>query len=515
MGRASTVVDPSRTGIYWLLMIAVLGVMLWPVLSVTYPTMVDYPSHLARVEILREWNHEPVLQQRYEIVPLPFPNLALELLSIYVLGWLSVLATGKVLLVLLIACFWAGCHFLGLMAGGGRPVWTAPIASLLIYNSTFLFGFINYNFGVASFLLALSVWLWHRQKGSALSLIAATAATTATYLAHLMGIGLLFVSMTFLTAIEFRRTAPSFRKLAFDFLPLIPSALLYLRLGSQRGNTTSVVWGPLSLKVRHLLVCLTTYSATLTVFYSCCCLLALAIVVFKATRRTGSNLFALGAFLLLLALAFPAQQLFSGTDADARTLIPAIAVCLLALPVTLPSLWARTAFVLTLGALSFRVVEIGHFWRSGDALTRTQVAILRPLPRGARVFPIFWLPLDIEQAKRERHIWHAMEYATVEKLAFFPQLINVVGQQPVMLRDDSFQTIALDTPPEAIPWEDVVRGYDFIYSYGVHGPLEQYLDAHYVVVSHSGKGTLYKLPGRESIAPSATPAGLGPPKSVR
>jgi len=493
--ESSSVVDSDSTRTYWVLMVGVLLLLLWPVLDFRYPTMVDYPDHLARVKILRHLNHEPVLQERYEIVPRAFPNLALELLGVYVFSWLSVPQAGKAALTFLMILFWGGCHLLGCVTGQGRPVWLASVAALLVYNSTFLYGFFNYNFGIALFLLALPTWLWYRRKRSFLRLLATTGLATATYLAHLMGVGTLAVAIIFLTTVEWWQARRLRKELVLDLIPLGPSALLYASLGRYRGDTSSVMWGSLALKAKHMMVCLTTYSTRLTILYSITCLVVLVIIVFKSCRLARSSLLSIGGVLLLLAVAFPAKQLFDGSDADARLVIPALAVMLLTVVVTMPRFWARTAFILLLGTMCARVVEIHRAWKAGDALTRAQIQLFRSVPRGARVFPVVWLPSDIEANKRERHVWHAIEYATVDHLVFFPQLINVRGQQPLMLRNTSYNWATPGLRADVVPWEKISRDYDFIYSYGVDATFQRYLDGRYDQISMSGKGRIYRILG--------------------
>src|SRR5579883_3480692 len=90
---------------YWLLFFGVLALMLWPMLSIRYPGMADYPVHLARVFILRTWAVNPVFQQRYQIVRAPFPNLAIDLLAGYVFRFANIYAAGKLALSTLVILF--------------------------------------------------------------------------------------------------------------------------------------------------------------------------------------------------------------------------------------------------------------------------------------------------------------------------------------------------------------------------------------------------------------------------
>jgi len=455
--------------------------------------MVDYPSHLAQVEILRNWTHETVLQQRYALVLKPFPNLALDLLGVYVFSWLDVPSAGKAVLTVLMILFWAGCHCLGCAVGRGRPVWLAAVAALLVYNSTFLYGYVNYNVGIALFLLALPTWLWYRRARSLPRMLASSSLTTAVYLAHWMGIGVLAIAMVFLTAWDWYEARRWRKVFAVDLIPLAPSVALYASLGRDRGGAGAIEWGPLALKATHMMVWLTTYNSALTAIYLAAWVIALAIVLRKGGRWAGNRFLALGALLFLLAVAVPGRQLFSAVDADSRLVIPALVVTLLALAGDMRPLFARAAFLLVLCAMCGRVVEIRHYWKAGDALTRAQLELFRSVPRGSRIFAIVWLPGDAQKAKRERHIWHAVEYATVDNLIFFPQILNFSGQQPVMLRDAPYPGIRPDMPAGAIPWEAVFRDYDFVYTYGVDQTCERQLDGYSDQVGVAGKGRIYRI----------------------
>jgi hypothetical protein len=140
-----------------------------------------------------------------------------------------------------------------------------------------------------------------------------------------------------------------------------------------------------------------------------------------------------------------------------------------------------------------RVVEIRYYWRAGDALTRAQLELFWTVPKGGSVFPIVWLPDDVVEAKRERHIWHGIEYATVDNLVFFPQFFSVRGQQPVMLRDASYTRITPEMPVGVVPWEAIFRDYDFIYAYGVDDAFQRYLDGQCDQIGTSGKGRMYRV----------------------
>ncbi|HBY61532.1 MAG TPA: hypothetical protein DEH78_17055 [Solibacterales bacterium] len=508
---------PERETTYRLLMAGVLLLLLWPIATVEFPSMVDYPSHLARVRILRDYAQEPVLQARYVPVYKPHPNLALEILSLYVFPWLSIQAAGKAVLALLMVMTAAGCHWLGRCAGDGRPSWLAPVAALLVYNSTFLYGFVNYNFGNAAFLLSLAAWLRLRGEPFALRSLLMAALYLATFLAHLIGFAALMVSVAALAAIHWRRGQLSLGQALLHLLPFTPSLAIYIGLRSLGEDRGAVVWGSWLLKAKHLASFLITYDLGLTFVYGALLLAALVILLVKARPWAITDLQIAGAVLLALAVAMPGQELFGGSDLDARLAILALLVLLLSAAAAVPPVWARLAFVLALAALSARVVEIQRSWVDGDRLTRSQLELLRAVPARASVYPIFELPAEAEAGKRERHLLHALEYTTVDRLVFWPQLIAVDGFQPVLFRERSLQWFGPNPNPSAIRWERLPAKYDFVYSWGAPPRLETMLPRAYSLVGQAGKGRLYKL-APQSVSEKTTPSdhppspGTSPPR---
>lgn len=492
---------------YWLLLSAVFLLLVWPIWEVRYPSIVDYPDHLARVHILRHWNDEPVFQERYKIVPKPFPNLAIDLLGAYVFRWLDIYTAGKVILTLLVLLFCAGCHLLGRVIHG-RPTWLAPLAALILYNSLFLYGFVNYEFGIAFFLLSLAAWLWYREQRSAGRFVLATLLATATYFSHLIGLGALGVSVAFLSVWDLAERKTRWKALALDLAILAPAVAIYASLGSNRGDTHTMEWPTLALKAKHAAAWLISYSDKLTVAYGLAVVVAVLIVLLTGRVRAKPSLLGLVILFWGMVIVFPAE-LFSGSDADARLAIPAVVLTLLVVTIDVGIktdarlLRARTAFTIALVALGGRIVEIGYQWRAGDALTRQQLTLFEPVPKGRRILPMVCLAEDAVESKRERHILHAIEYTTIEKSLFFPQFISVVGQQPVTVTSVPYYPNVCGEKPESISWARVANQYDYIYTYRLGAELTQYIQAHYaspgrgsgarLSVDAAGNGRIYAV----------------------
>ena len=64
---------------YWVAFASVCAFLCLPLLSVTYPPLVDYPNHLARAHVLYHYADVPAYQARYYKVLEPIPNLAIDL----------------------------------------------------------------------------------------------------------------------------------------------------------------------------------------------------------------------------------------------------------------------------------------------------------------------------------------------------------------------------------------------------------------------------------------------------
>lgn len=134
-----------------------------PMWMVTFPGMIDYPSHLVRCYILAHFGSNPFWPHFYRVQFGPIPNLAMDAIVTPLAHWLPIVVSGQIFLTLLALVYFLGCSELA-QAAWGQPQWLALVAGLTLYNATLLWGFVNYLFGLGLFFLAFAVWLRLRRR---------------------------------------------------------------------------------------------------------------------------------------------------------------------------------------------------------------------------------------------------------------------------------------------------------------------------------------------------------------
>lgn len=182
----SNLVQPADRIRYYLLFAAAVALMIFPIWTVSVLPWSDFGDHMARVFILHHYDEVPIFRQYYEIERLPLPNLAIDLIVTPALGFLNPYLAAKLFVTLSVIVFAISVHLFGRVVHGA-PTWLAIAAAFFFYNSLLLYGFVNYTWSVALFLMSAAAWLEFGRKHSALWGLLATIAASATYVAHLSG----------------------------------------------------------------------------------------------------------------------------------------------------------------------------------------------------------------------------------------------------------------------------------------------------------------------------------------
>jgi len=147
------------------------------------PGLQDYPNHLARAFILLN-SDDPLINQHYQVVWDPLPNLGWDIWAIGVGRVFSLDVTGRLFLLVGIAITVSGCFALN-RAIVGR--WTAaPILMFpFLFNAGFTRGFLSFDLGIGLALWAIVWWTSLDEKAWRLRLAVATLLCTMLYIVHL------------------------------------------------------------------------------------------------------------------------------------------------------------------------------------------------------------------------------------------------------------------------------------------------------------------------------------------
>ena len=460
---------------YWLLL-CLAGVLLClPIIFTRYVPLVDYPNHLARAHILHFYEEVPAYKAAYVPAPAPLPNLAVDLIVPQLLRFFGLLTAARIFLVLTILLFVAGCHRLG-KAIHGSPTWLALPCCFLVYNSSFLYGFVNYIFGVGLFCVTLSYWLEWRAELNARRFLLVTLLVFCSYFAHLSAYSFLGVAFVVVAAWDYRAGKEPLTKAVLKLAPLVfPAALfvLFMRGGAKDGW---VGWNSLTGKAIGLLSPVLTYNYALDAWM----LTALAALAFVVARGGGGlrvvwPTFAAGLALLLLYFLSPNAAL-GGSAVDIRFIIPCVLLCVLSLKL---SLRGRAGKFLMLAVLCLACVRLAAVWMTWAGLSRriaAEVARFDVLPDGARVYPMVVMPQDVRSEKVVRSFRHLANYTTTSRHAFVPILFTIKGQQPLLFREPPrFVEASVYSPEEwrelSPRWLGYLDDYDYLWAYGLDDSL--------------------------------------------
>jgi hypothetical protein len=155
----------------------------------------DWPSHLARVEILTSLlRGETFWAQYYHLNSFLLPNVALDigLAGLHGIG-LSIATAGTVFLLATYAVFIVGGSRLARAFGASDPVKPVIIA-MLFYNGALIGGFANYMVGLGLAFWVFAAWIEARDRPGRRFAIAVLG-TVAVFFAHLIAAAFLVAAM--------------------------------------------------------------------------------------------------------------------------------------------------------------------------------------------------------------------------------------------------------------------------------------------------------------------------------
>src|SRR5258708_5175733 len=154
-----------------------------PLFSTVLPPLFDYPNHLARLYLLMEGGNA-FYTVRWE----PLPNLAQDLIVPPLAVLMPLALASKLFLVMVFGLIAGGAILLNRVATGAWRVWPL-LAFLLLYNRIFLWGFVNYLFGIGVALGGIALWLSLEPRRSWVRVLASSAVALLCYFSHIAALG--------------------------------------------------------------------------------------------------------------------------------------------------------------------------------------------------------------------------------------------------------------------------------------------------------------------------------------
>jgi hypothetical protein len=433
--------------LWWLLAALMFGVLLMPLLAVPIPPLLDYPNHLARMFVLAHPD-DPFLSKVYVRHWAIIPNLGIDLVMPWMAAVMPATVAGRLMLavVLLMPVIGTLAYSRAVM---GRRTWWSLGAGFAAYNITFLMGFMSFQMGIGSALLAASVWVrWSDRRPLTTAAITAVLAVLIFFI-HLIGIlflGLLIASHeavavwtiwraggALLSSVA-RRAAVAAAVFVVPFGLLLAAPLTH--------SDAPVLWGPLTDKLFELFGAFLNYTPLPAIGLA---LVLGAVVVICLTRgwaRVAPEAVLAATILLALYPFAPKQQ--ENAFLDIR--VPVMAGFLLFAAFAPERLPRRVAGGIgaVLGAiLVLRVCLLTETWIARYQDVTAFRAVIASVPPASRVL------VTMTHPRSNPAWWHAMPEGRralgMPTFMHLPGLLVVEHDSmwPLMFTDETSQPVSV------------------------------------------------------------------------
>ncbi len=426
-------ISPKRMTL--ILLGAVWLVSLLPLAPFSTPPLADYPNHLARQHIHANLSQSPSLQRYYQTNWAWQPNLAMDIIVPPLARLMPTRWAGKCFLAMLFLLLLSGVTVLHFALYRTWSPWPL-LAVLFLYNRIFLWGFVNYLFGVGLCLWVLAAWIIMKPRPWHLRLVLFSLLSLAIYLAHLaafLSFAIILVSYE-LSEWWFQKPHVANINLPSQSAWLVPLLVpVGVYFSSPQGSNPSNVmeWGTLRHKLLVLASGVRNFHDRMDLA-SCLLIFGLAVLLLGSKRlRLHKGLIVCSGTLLLLTLVAPEVAL-GGDYIDTRLFLPAYFLLASA------SLWTPKGRLETVGivvmAATFFLVRTGillHDWKPSHAIELELNAALQKLPKGSKLLPVYVEPSPSVSLP----IWrHMPNLAVIAKSAWVPTLFTMSRQQPIQMK---------------------------------------------------------------------------------
>ncbi len=451
--------------------------LLFPLFLTEIPPLLDYPNHLARMEILHRLPGDADLAKIYGTNWQIVPNIGIDLTMPALMHILPLMAAGKVFVALALILPLMGVIALHRQVFQTVSYW--PLAAgLVAYNRLFFSGFLNFLIGVGLALLAAALWVAWRERPAWQRVGSAAAAAIVIFFCHLIAIafyGLLLLAVELIRFWWMRRLGrPSAARLASIFVPFIVPAILYLRAPISGGGPAgghglvdairhyywALAAGPPGLKPYGLIGPFLTYNRLLDAGAAVLVLAVLAL--FAIQRRLTISPPLVGALALLL-IAYPVVPFFLMQTAWVDQRMPILAGFLLfagTWPRVQSHRTGRLMLVAFAVAILARTFIIGQVWSHHDSQIADFRRVIAPVQPGDRVLVVQTernadpdamvnQPDSLRAMLENDATMHLPALLVIEHKAFWPLLFTAATKQPVKV-NPPYDMISL--PEGELPW---------------------------------------------------------------
>lgn len=424
--------------------LAVVAVASWPVVVTEILPLLDYPNHLARMHILLDYDRSAALRTYYEIRWAALPNLAMEMVVLPLAAVLPLATAGKTFVILALALQVAGVIAIHRVLHGRWSPWPLAVA-VVLYNDTYLFGFVNYLFGFGLALLGFAGWIALAARPAWLRLAYGTVLAVVVYFCHLSAFGIYAI---LLCGYEAGRAVERWRahrrplvdpRWLVTIASLLVPVVIALAFSPTGQGSQSTGFGWLTDKWHYVqkidLLFDVFRNYEITADRATCALFAAVVGLGIATRRLVFAPCGLVTWLAVTAAFVLAPKRFlTGDFLDDRLAIASVFVLIATTDWRGVGVrWQRAIVGVLLAVFVGRIALVEAQWRVWDRQMTAYVRALQTLPEGSRLIAAMGYCCD-SWARRRPPLVHVPNYVITLRDGFYPQVFAIPGQQPIALR---------------------------------------------------------------------------------
>lgn len=422
-----------------------------PLWLVASPAMPDYPAHLAGFDIIATYGQGQPWSKFYFLHWLFLPNLASELIVPTLAQILPLAVATKLFISLAVALWVIGPGVLQYALHRQLSPLTL-MGAFFAYNAPFLWGFLNFYFGIGFGFLVIALWVWSQDKDGTKRTAIFAGLFLLLYIFHLFA---LLTVLLILGGIEISRaiadrawTAKALIKRAMPILlALLPALIAFLFLrpaGSDDGELAFNIMDTLQDR----------FEAAIGYYFDGPALTLTGILIgfWLAGVLSGAlrvhKLMILPLILLALGALFAPEWAMGGWGGHMR--LPAVLGTMMfaSSAPRLSEFRLRLLAAIAMAGVITSVVLLTIDWAAYDSQYTEFRQALKDVPVGARIMPV--IDSNALSDMSDQPYWHLAEFAIVDRGAFTPLMFTTKGQHVVQVRPP-FDRLAAATAQQGSP----------------------------------------------------------------
>jgi hypothetical protein len=426
---------------YFILAAALFLGSILPIILAEFPPLLDYPNHIARLDILLRSPHDEFYQTYYEFDTFLIPNIGFEILSYPIAMAFGADLGGRIVLCLLVLLFTSSVLLLNYAIY--KEFLFFPLSIFIfVYNKAFLFGFMSYLTGLSFGIFLLAGWiLTERYGNNPLRIGAFVVLALLVYFSHLHAFLSVCIFIGLYEITRFVQMASNgtgqLRDLVIRSIPFLIPLIVFVASSTLENQGAAFAWGSLQEKVR---------SGVSAVFRS----YNLAFDLFLAASFTGLYLFSLYrrhlkidfrisiilAFSCIVFLLMPSVAL-SSSGADWRFAL--FILCIAVGGARLAderSVFSKSFLAFLAAVFVIRMVLVQMYWAEGNAAHAGVAEVIDKLPAGARVTPVHMNSKDRPTTYHPMLV-HAPAMAVTRRSAYVSTIFAGKGVQVINVRKEA------------------------------------------------------------------------------